>query len=312
MIPLPTNSKIIKKEGNKAIFQIEGLYPGYGTTIGNCLRRVLLSSLEGTAITQIKIKGVGHEFSTLPGVLEDVITIVLNLKQLRFKSFFEEPQKAEIKVKGEKKVTGSDIKLPSQVELINKKQHIATLTDKKAELDIELTIEKGLGYVPANKEKSEKLEIGQIITDAIFTPIRLVNFKVENMRVGKRTDFDLLLIEVETDGTIEPEEALDQASKILVDHFSSIIINEEILTQEKEVKEIPVEENENEEEDVRKLKIEEIGLSSRITNILIKNGIKTVGGLLKKNKESILEFSGMGDKAMEEIEKKIKKMNLEF
>jgi len=221
MIPLPLQPKIIEKKDNLAIFEIEALYPGYGVTVGNTLRRVLLSSLSGAAITQIKIKGVPHEFSTIPGILEDVINIILNLKQLRFKIYTDEPQKATLKVKGEKEVKGSDFDLPAQVELINKNAKVCTLTDKKAELEMEIQIEKGLGYLPAEqRKKQEKLEIGQIALDAIFTPIKRVSFRVENMRVGERTDFDRLFLEIETDGTITPESALSEASEILVKHFS--------------------------------------------------------------------------------------------
>jgi len=221
MLPLPQEPKIIKKEQNKAVFEIEGLYPGYGVTIGNSLRRVLLSSLEGAAITQARIKGVQHEFSTIPGVLEDVITILLNLKQLRFKVFSNEPQKAVLKVKGEKEVKGGDFELSAQVELVNKSAHIATLTSKSANLEIEVLIEKGLGYQPkeVRRKPKEKSEIGTIHLDAIFTPIKRVAFRTENMRVGERTDYDRLFLEIETDGTIEPEEAFFKANEILVNHF---------------------------------------------------------------------------------------------
>lgn len=220
MIPLPLQPKIIKKEGNLATFEIEALYPGYGVTIGNSLRRVLLSSLEGAAVTQMKIKGVSHEFSTIPGILEDVITIMLNLKQMRFRFYSEEPQTAVLKVKGEKKVQGSDFEFPSQVELVNKNCHIATLTDKKAELEMEIKIEKGIGYSPREAKKKERLEIGMIPLDVIFTPVKKVSYRIENMRVGKRTDFDRLFLEIETDGTITPETAFFQSSEILVKHFS--------------------------------------------------------------------------------------------
>lgn len=220
MIPLPKEVKIIKKEKNKAVLEIEALYPGYGVTIGNSLRRVLLSSLEGTAVTQMKIRGIAHEFSTIPGVLEDVITIMLNLKQLRFKMLGNEPQKATLKVKGEKEVKGSDFELPTQLELVNPNCHIATLTSKSAKLEIEITVEKGVGYLPREERKKGKLEIGMIPIDAIFTPVRKVAIKVENMRVGERTDFDRLFLEIETDGTISPEEAFYQATEILVKHFT--------------------------------------------------------------------------------------------
>ncbi len=222
MIPLPLKPKIVEKKGNWAKFEIEALYPGYGVTIGNSLRRVLLSSLEGAAVTQMKIKGVSHEFSTIPGVLEDVIQIMLNLKKLRFRMFTQEPLRATLKVKGEKKVTGADFQLPSQLELVNKDCPIATLTDKKAELEMEVQIEKGVGYLARERRKKEKIAIGTILVDAIFTPIRRVAFRVENMRVGERTDFDRLFLEIETDGIISPEEALYKASEILVNHFSLI------------------------------------------------------------------------------------------
>lgn len=220
MISLSKPPKIIKKEGNLATFEIEALYPGYGVTVGNSLRRVLLSSLEGAAVTQMKIKGVPHEFSTIPGILEDVVTIMLNLKQMRFRFFTEEPQTATLKVKGEKEVKGSDFEFPAQVELVNKNCHIATLTDKKAELEMEIRIEKGIGYSPREARKKEKLEIGMIPLDAIFTPVKVVSYQIENMRVGERTDFDRLFLDIETDGTITPEEAFSEASEILFSHFS--------------------------------------------------------------------------------------------
>ena len=182
----------------------------------------MLSSLQGAAVTQVKIKGVQHEFSTITGVLEDVVTILLNLKQLRFKIHTDEPQKATLSVKGEKEVTGSDFDLPSQIELMNKDAKIATLTDKKSELEIEITVEKGMGYEPVESRKKGKLDIGTIALDAIFTPVRRVSYRVENVRIGERTDFDRLVLEVETDGSIAPEEALNQASEILVSHFALI------------------------------------------------------------------------------------------
>lgn len=220
MIPLPKEPKIIKKEKNKAIFEIEALYPGYGITLGNSLRRVLLSSLEGAAVTEMKIKGVAHEFTTIPGVLEDVISIMLNLKQLRFKMLGNESQRATLKVKGEKEIRGSDFELPTQLELVNPDCHIATLTSKSAKLEMEILVEKGVGYLPREERKKGKLEIGVIPVDAIFTPVRRVAMRVENMRVGERTDFDHLFLEVETDGTITPEEAFSRASEILVKHFT--------------------------------------------------------------------------------------------
>jgi DNA-directed RNA polymerase subunit alpha len=234
MIPLPSQPKISEKKGHSAIFEIEGLYPGYGVTVGNSLRRVLLSSLTGSAVTQVKIKGVQHEFSTIPNVLEDVVNILLNLKQLRFKLFGEESQKAVLSVKGEKTVKGSDFKLPSQLEIANGDNHVATLTTKNAELEIELLIEKGMGYEPSETRKKGKLEIGTIALDAIFTPVRKISYRVENMRVGDRTDFDRLIFELETDGTVAPEVAFSEASNILVQHFALL---EETFKKSEEVEE---------------------------------------------------------------------------
>lgn len=219
MIILPEQIKMTSKEGYKAVFEIAPLMPGYGATIANPLRRVLLSSLEGGAVTSIKIKGIDHEFSTIPGVLEDIIEIILNIKKLRFKFLTDEPVKLTLEAKGEKEITGKDIKLPTGIELINKEQRIATLTDKKAELAMELDIEKGIGYVPVEQRRKEKLAIGVIAIDAVFSPVKTANFNVENIRVGDRIDFNKITLEIETDGSIEPEEALKKAADILNDHF---------------------------------------------------------------------------------------------
>jgi len=218
MIPLPSSIKCKKINDNAEIFEIESLYPGYGVTIGNALRRVLLSSLGGAAITEAKIKNAPHEFATLDGVKEDVLHILMNLKQLRFKLYSDEPQTAVLIKKGEGKVLGKDFAKNSEFLLANPEAHIATITDKNTELEIEVRIEKGVGYRFYDNEK-EKKDIGVIGMDAIFTPIKKVNYVVENMRVGKRTDFDKVILEVETDGTISPEEALEESLKILISHF---------------------------------------------------------------------------------------------
>lgn len=214
--------KKISESQNEGVFEIEGLYTGYGLTIGNALRRVLLSSLTGAAITQIKIKGVEHEFSTVEGVSEDVVEIILNLKKIRFRFFASEPQILTLKVKGEKEATAGDIKTNAQVEVVNPQARIATLTGKNSELDMELTIEKGAGYVPVEARKMEKLPIKTIALDAIFTPVIKVNFTVENMRVGERTDYNRLKMTIETDGSISPSSAFRKACRILKDHFEKI------------------------------------------------------------------------------------------
>ena len=223
MIPLPTSIKTKNISNNNSVFEIESLYPGYGVTLGNAIRRVLLSSLSGAAVTEVKIKDAPHEFATIKGVKEDVLHILMNIKQLRFKIFTEDPQTATLVVKGEKEVTGKDFELPADLKLANPDLHIATLTDKSAQLEIEIKVEKGMGYVFEDKEI--KRSVGVIGMDAIFTPIKKVNYVVENMRVGKRTDFDKLSLEVETDGTITPKEALSQSLDILVSQFQYILEN---------------------------------------------------------------------------------------
>lgn len=222
MLQIPEQIKVLSKEGSKTMFEISPLMPGYGATIANPLRRVLLSSLEGAAITSVKIKNVDHEFSSIPGVLEDLIEVILNVKKIRFKLHGDGPVKLTLDVKGERTVTAADIKLTSDVELINKDQHIAIITDKKMGLSMEFEVEKGIGYVPVEQRQKEKLAIGVIAVDAIFSPVKLVNFKIENVRVGQRIDFNKVVMEVETDGSIEPEEALKKASEILMDHFKLV------------------------------------------------------------------------------------------
>ena len=311
MIPLPTLPKSIEKKDNYAKFVIEGLYPGYGITIGNALRRFLLSSLAGAAVIDVKIKGVQHEFSTISGVMEDVIHICLNLKKLRFKFFGEEPVKAVLKVKGVKEVKGKDFNLPSELELINKDQHIASLTNKNAGLEMEITVKKGIGYEPKETRRKEKLSIGDIILDAIYTPIKRVSYKVENMRVGERTDFDRLYIEIETDGTISPEQAFISASDLLIIQFSTIHKEvEKMIKEEKPEKKKTAKVRKSKKDDVGKMSVEDIKLSTRTANALISAHIKTIGGLIKKKEEDIIKLEGLGDKGLKEIKIALKKLGL--
>jgi DNA-directed RNA polymerase subunit alpha len=313
MIPLPSSLKLIQKKDNYAEFAIEGLYPGYGFTVGNSLRRVLLSSLKGAAITDVKMKGVNHEFSTIPGVMEDVIHICLNLKKLRFRCFSEEPVKATLKAKGIKEATGQDFILPPELELANKDQKIATLTNKTAEFEIEIVVKKGIGYEPKEIREAEKLEVGEIALDAIFTPVRNVSYRVENMRVGQRTDFDKLFIEIETDGTIQPENALMEANKLLLDHFS-VIDNgiKEVAEGDKPKKQVEKEEKEKPEIDPAEVLIEDMKLSTRTINSLVTGHIKSAAGLSKKSESDILSLEGLGDKGLKEIKKALKKIGLEL
>lgn len=223
--------KKISEENNIGIFHIEGLYTGYGTTLGNALRRALYSSLPGAAITQVKIKNVDHEFSTLPGMVEDIVEFTLNLKKVRFHFFADEPQVISLVVKGEKDVTAKDIHGTTFVKVVNPDVHLATLTKKNAELSIEFTVEKGLGYVPAEARRLERLPVGTITLDAIFSPVVRVAFGVENMRVGDQTDYNRVKIEIETDGSISPSEALHKAGNILKDHFEKVSGIEVVKTE---------------------------------------------------------------------------------
>lgn len=222
MLQLPESIKILSKDGNKAVFELSPLMPGYGATIANPLRRVLLSSLEGAAVSSIKIKGVDHEFSSIPGVLEDLIEIILNVKKLRFKMHSDEPITLSLSVKGEKEITAKDLKLTSDIEVINEDQRIATITDKKTEFNMELTVEKGVGYVSIEQKQKDKIAIGVIAIDSMFSPIKSANFSTENVRVGDRIDFNKVILEIETDGSIEPEEALAKAANILIEHFKPL------------------------------------------------------------------------------------------
>lgn len=301
MVSLPLAPKIVKKDKNKVLFQIENLYPGYGVTIGNALRRVLLSSLQGAAVTEVKIKGVQHEFSTISGTREDVLMIVQNLKNLRFKIFEGEEQTATLKVKGEKEVTGKDFELPTQAKLANPECHIADLTSNKSELEMEIKIEKGIGYVQKEQQKKQKSALGTITLDAIFTPIRNVNFQVENMRVGDRTDFDRLNLEVETDGTTSPEEAFKKTCELIIQQFSVLLEGEKALAEKAEA-----------ENEMTKTKVEDLDLSAKTITALTENNIKTVGGLVRKTEKALLDLEGVGEVAVKEIKKALKKLNLEL
>lgn len=249
IIALPSKPKYVEVAKNHGKFEIGGCYPGYGSTLGNALRRVLLSSLPGAAVRSVKIKGVSHEFSTIPGVLEDVVQVILNLKQVRFRSHSDEPVTVTLKAKGEGVVVGKDIKCPSSVEVVTPDQVIATMTDKKAELEMEIVVDRGLGYVAIESREDEEREIGEIAIDAIYTPVRRVNYEVENMRVGKRTDYDKITLEVMTDGTLSPEEAFQRAVTILVDQFSVLLGGEGAPVTE-DVKETKPKKTKKEEKEV--------------------------------------------------------------
>lgn len=311
-ITLPQKPKYTFLEENTGRFEIEGCYPGYGTTLGNAMRRVLLSSLSGAAVTSVKIKGITHEFSTIPNVLEDVIQIILNLKQARFKLYKDEPVKAIIKVKGEKKVNAGMFECPSDLEIVNKDLHIATITSPKGELELEIEVRNGIGYVPVEQQEKEEKEIGEIAMDAIYTPVKRVNYTVENMRVGKKTDYEKIILDVKTDGSIEPQEAFSKAVKILVDQFSSMVSldegKEETEEAGEEVEKTEEVEKNPEEAGESYLDVEVAtlkNLSTRTLNVLDKNKISNVGDIVKLTEAQLTELDGMGAKGVKEIKKAI-------
>ncbi len=310
-IVLPSKPKIISEEHFTGVYEIDGLYPGYGHTLGNSLRRIILSSLPGAAITAVKIAGVSHEFSTIPGVKEDVINIILNLKKVRIALTTDEPQTLSLKVKGIKEISADDIVCPGQASILNGDLHIASLTAKSAELDFEIKVEKGLGYVPKEVLEKERVDIGQITLDAVFTPIRRVNYEVENMRVGNRTDFNRLKIFIETDGTLTPKEALEKSISIMITQLKAIVGFKE--EEPEEVPERAVSEKGKKDSEALskkeidpeflKTRIETLNLSQRTTNALNSANIRTVGGLARKKEEDILDIDGLGNKGVQEIKK---------
>ncbi len=295
--------KTVSEDGNKATFAIEPLHSGYGMTLGNSLRRVILSSLGGAAVTAVKIDSVAHEFSSIDGVKEDVVEIILNLKKLRFRVFSDEPQYLVLTKTGRGPVTAKDIKATSDVEIVNPDALIATLDTDKTKIGMEIRVEKGRGYVPVEHREHEKLEVGMIAVDALYSPVQRVRYTVENTRVGQVTDLDRLLLEVETDGTVTPAEAVQQASSILVEHFRIAAGMAEISTPES----APTASVEN---GSSKLSIEEVNLSPRTTNALINNDIKTVRDLARLSDDELRDLKGFGSKAYDEVKEKLAELGL--
>ena len=300
---LPSKPRIVSEEGFSGVYEIDGLYPGYGHTLGNSLRRIILSSLSGVAITSIKISGVDHEFSAIPGVKEDVIALILNLKKVRIKMLSDEPQTIELNVKGIREVTAGDIKVPGQVEILNPDLYIASLGSKTAELSIEMKIERGLGYVPKEILEKERTEIGHIALDAIFSPIRRVNYEVENMRVGDRTDFNKLKLFIETDGTITAKEALEESILIMIGQLKAIVGFKEPEIVIKESKEEVNTDSKEDDAEFLKTRIETLDLGARTINALANGNIRTIGGLARKKEKDLDDIEGLGAKGIQEIKK---------
>lgn len=301
-IVLPSKPRIVSEDQFSGTYEIDGLYPGYGHTLGNSLRRIILSSLPGAAIIAVKIDGVSHEFSVIPGVKEDVITIMLNLKKVRIKMLTQEPQVLTLKVKGQKVVTAGDIEVPGQVEILNPDLVIANLTDKNSELVVEMTAEKGMGYVSKDVLQKNRVDIGTIALDAIFTPIRRVSYEVENMRVGDRTDFNRLKLFIETDGTITSKEALETSIEIMINQLKAIVGFKEEAEEVMEISSKTQDEEKAEPDaDFLKTRIESVGLSARTQNALANANVRTVGGLSRKKEKDLLDIDGLGAKGIQEI-----------
>ncbi len=316
-VALPSKPRIVTEDEFSGVYEIDGLYPGYGHTLGNSLRRIILSSLPGAAITQVKIEGVSHEFSTIEGIKEDVITMLLNLKRVRLAMHTGEALRIQLKKTGIGKVTAKDITSPSQIDILNPDQHIAELTAKNSVLDIEMTVERGLGYVPRDVHQKDKVEIGVIALDAVFTPVRRVNYEVENMRVGDRTDFNRLRVFLETDGTISPRQALERSIEIMIHQLKAVIGFQEAMASESTDADVSFPESTKSEEkgsdnDILKTRIETLDLSQRTQKALEEANIRTIGGLVRKKKDDILALDGMGPKSLEEILAILKDYSLSF
>lgn len=312
-IILPTKPRTVKDENFHGIFEIDNLYPGYGHTLGNSLRRIVLSSLPGAAITSIKIEGADHEFSVLDGVKEDVITIILNLKQIRLKLHSDAKQEISISVKGQRVVTAKDITSGSEVEVLNPDLYIAEITDKSTTLNITMQVEHGLGFVAKEGHQRNKVDIGTIAVDAIFTPIRRVSYEVENMRVGDNTNHNRLRMNIETDGSITPREALNKSIRIMIEQLDAMLdhdirpnmLDNDSVMEMEQIEEskntIQEEKNDGEFTDILKTRIDTLGLSPRILTALQNANIRTVGGIARKKKDDLLDIDGIGEKGINEI-----------
>src|SRR3990167_1782432 len=299
-VTLPSKPRVVSEEANQGVYEIDSLYPGYGHTLGNSLRRIILSSLSGAAITSVKIDEVPHEFATIEGVRESVMEVLLNLKRVHFVLHGDEPQTVRLSVKGPKTITAADFTMPSQVEIANPDQYIADIAGK-IPFELEVTIERGLGYVPREMLTKEKVDIGTIALDATFTPIRRVNYEVENMRVGDRTDFNRLRILIETNGTIAPRTALENAIETMIHQLKAVVGFQEEPAVTSAAEKEDVGPAEGAPTSQGKTKTADLGLSARTAAALEEAGIKTAAGLARKSVATLKEVEGGGDKAIEEI-----------
>ncbi|MDD7602264.1 MAG: DNA-directed RNA polymerase subunit alpha [Firmicutes bacterium] len=304
-IEKPTINKYIDEDGHYGKFVVEPLERGYGTTLGNCLRRILLSSLPGAAVTSVKIDGILHEFSTIPGVKEDVTEIILNLKKLAVRLNGENTKRAIINAVGPKEVTAADIIGDAEMEIFNPDLHIATL-EENATLVMEINLARGRGYVPAEQNKNENTPISVIPVDSIYTPVRKVNYTVENTRVGQVTDYDRLVLEIWTDGSITPDEGVSIGAKIMQEHLNLFIQ----LTDTTGSMEIMVEKEEDQKEKALEMTIEELELSVRSFNCLKRAAINTVEELTQKSEDDMMKVRNLGKKSLDEVKAKLEELGL--
>ena len=286
-------------------FIVEPLERGFGVTLGNALRRVLLSSIPGAAVTSVKIENVLHEFSTVPGVVEDVTQLILNLKELSFKLHSDKPKLLRLDVRGKRDVTAGDLAPDAEVEILNPDLHIATLDGKNAHLVMELVVERGKGYVPAERHRKSEHVIGVIPVDSVFSPIQKVNYAVEDTRVGQSADYDRLVLEVWTDGSIRPEEALQEAGRLLIDFFR-------LLAGTAAGPEVAVGPQAEETNKLASMPIEELDLSVRPYNCLKRAGINTVGDLLQRTEDEVVNVKNFGRKSLDEVKEKLAALGLEL
>lgn len=308
---LPSQFITVSESETHGVYEIEGLAPGYGHTLGNSLRRIILSSLEGVAITLIKIKGADHEYATLDGVVEDTLQILLSLKKVHFQMLVDEPQVMELKVHGPKVVTAADFAANGAVEVVNKDQYICEITGKQ-EFEMEVHVSKGMGFVSRDRLHTEKIPVGSLALDAVFSPIRKVSYQVEDMRVGDRTDHNRLRLNIETTGSISPKEALQQSIYIMLAQLRAVVnlheeeeklLVAEVFPPEEEVQEEEEQIDESVLNDILKTRIDQIDMPSRIENALLQANIRTIGGLVQKTESDLLNLDGIGAKGLDDIKR---------
>jgi DNA-directed RNA polymerase subunit alpha len=312
VIHTPTLAGVVDHNPTSSTFTIEPLHPGYGMTLGNSLRRVLLSSIAGAAVTGFRVDGISHEFTTVKAVREDVVTIMLNLKGIRFRVFSEEPQVLKLNKKGKGPVKAKDIQLNADVEVVNPDHLIATIDSDKGSLNMELQVETGRGYQPLEDQTSAKKASDMILLDAIFSPVLRVRYKVENTRVGQITNLDKLLVTVDTDGTITPRDAFEEAAALLINQYTALAGQTRVEAATPLVGEGLGAEGETDAEEPAELmtSIEDLNLSARTTNALVNNDIHTIKDLLSLSEAELRDLKGFGNKALEEVKDKIAELEL--